>query len=72
MNRGSFIKSLIGLIAAPKILAEIEFQSNQSAVINSTESLITDLNLLIPNYYNSCVIKYGSQDYELFKKMLGI
>ena len=72
MNRSSFIKSFICLIAAPKILAEIEFKSNQYTVINSANSsIITDLQLITPEYYNKYIEKYGSENYELFKQILG-
>jgi len=63
MDRRSLIKSILGLAAAPKILAEINFNPPIAAAPVATKGLFSDLQLLTPQYYNTLVEKYGNTNY---------
>lgn len=66
MTRSGFLKSLIGLVVAPKILSEIEFKSSSDAIVKSSASFITDLNELTPLWVEQMIKKYGTHNYKLF------
>ncbi len=73
MNRGSFFKSLLTLIAAPKLLSEIDFTkavTGESAGValssGSNMALISQLQLITPHYYKQYIEKYGSEDFAWF------
>lgn len=74
MNRGSFLKSLVTLIAAPKVIAEINFDkiaaTNIATNVGVGRSLISDLQLLTPQYYKQYIEKYGSESYTLWNEWL--
>lgn len=84
MKRKAFFKSLVTLIVAPKVIAEIKptidvvsestwsvtdldeitttFYSSPTEGI--TKSLISDLQLLTPQFYKQWVEKYGINEYS--------
>lgn len=71
MHRRSLIKCILGLAAAPKILAEIDF--NPPAVAKGvTTSLFKDLNFMVPDYMPRLMEKYGNTSWmdgmELLRK----
>jgi len=75
MNRGSFIKSLATLFAAPNILGEINFEkmvSNNVATTlpGATRTILSDLQLLTPDFYKQMVERYGSESYEIMLQFL--
>lgn len=71
MHRRSLIKCILGLAAAPKILAELDFEPPVVANTGLTRSLIGDLQLLTPQYYKSFIDKYGSVDYSWWLSEMG-
>lgn len=71
MNRRSLIKCILGLAATPKILAEVDFKLPIAAAPGLTKSLIEDLQLLTPQYYNSYTKKYGSHDFMWWLNEIG-
>jgi hypothetical protein len=74
MTRGSFFKSLLAVIAAPKILAEVNFSTSiiGASIANvGNSALFQDLQLLTPHYYKSYIEKYGSDNYAMIKEILG-
>lgn len=57
MNRRSLIKCILGLAAAPKILAEMNFNPPMSATRGATQSLISEGFIgIIPTIQNSANI----------------
>lgn len=76
MKRSSFLKSLFTLAVAPKIIAEINFDKlvakNVAQVsVSANAKLISELNLIIPEYYNQLIHKYGNENYEMVRQILG-
>lgn len=63
MHRRSLIKCILGLAAAPKILAEMEFAPPIVPQPLLTKSLFRDMQLLTPQFYNSYLEKYGDMNY---------
>lgn len=79
MKRSSFLKSLVTLIFAPKVIKDIEFRSVEqiklSNIVNCVPpsgKLISDLNLLTPHYYKQYVEKYGNESYTMYNDFLGL
>ena len=64
MNRRSLIKSILGLAAAPKILAEINFNPPMVAK-GATTSLFKDLIFVVPDYMPKLIEKYGNTSWGL-------
>lgn len=62
MNRKSFLKGLFGLAIAPKLISEINWEAAAKVAQPTTSALLTDLNLLIPDFYKSMVAKYGNEN----------
>lgn len=69
MNRRSVIRCILGLAAAPKILAELDFKP--PIVAQSTAALFRDLNFVIPQYYKTYVEKYGNANFTTFMETVG-
>jgi len=65
MNRRYLIKSILGLAAAPKILAEMNFEPPITPKPLLTKSLIKDMQLITPQYYKGIVEKYGNENWAL-------
>lgn len=65
MDRGSFIRSLFVVAAAPKIIGEIDL----SPKVFPTTSLFNDLNLLIPEYQTALIAKYGNENYSMIMEL---
>lgn len=65
MKRSSFLKSILTIIACPKILIEASNQIQKINIISlsSTSGFFNDLNLLFPDYYEGFIKKYGSENY---------
>lgn len=76
MKRGTFFKSLAALFVAPVILADINFDKpkeieNIPSVKMGCNSLVSQLQLLTPKYYEEYVAKYGNEDYSEWLKTYG-
>lgn len=69
MERKSFFKSLIGLIIAPKVISEIDWEPKNDTLEPADDELGTDLNLLIPQYYKQYMDRYGSDSYNKMIEM---
>jgi hypothetical protein len=71
MQRRSLIKCILGLAAAPKILAEINFNPPMVSAV-PTARLFNDLNTLWPDYMSRLIEKYGNTNWpdemELLRK----
>lgn len=75
MKRSSFLKSLFTLAVAPKVIGEINFDKLVASNIATASSgvarsLISDLQLLTPQYYKHYVKKYGQEDYLFWMESL--
>lgn len=75
MKRSSFFKTLATLVAAPKILGEINFDKLAASNIAestaaSTRTLISDLQLLTPHYYKRMIEKYGNESCDMMLHFL--
>ncbi len=66
MNRSSFLRSLFVVVASPKIIAQLDFTPNPEA----TSNMLKGMNLLVPDYYNKLIQKYGNQNYTLMMDIL--
>lgn len=60
MNRGRFLKALIGIVVAPKVLTEVNLP-----VPIKEGSLFADLTKMAPSYYEQMVARYGNESYAL-------
>lgn len=58
MNRRSLIKCILGLTAAPKILAELDFKP--PVIAGPTTNLFNDLVFTVPDYMPRLMEKYGN------------
>ena len=71
MNRKSFLKNILGAAASFAISPAVKnllvskpmLQAGVSSMAYSDGSLISDLNLLTPQYYHSYIKKYGGDNY---------
>ena len=71
MNRGQFVRSIIGVLMSPRIVAEINISSNKSAIINTpTSCLIEDISILTPIYAKRLVDKFSTKQYSLLMNIL--
>lgn len=74
MNRGGFLKSLFTLAVAPKVILEIseKLATKNILTVGSgiTRSLISNLQLLTPEYYKKYVEKYGQESYVLWNEWI--
>lgn len=70
MKRSNFLKSLIGLVVAPKLIGEVDWsektveQVKMNRIITRaapTGKLMQDLQLLTPHYYKQFASKYGKE-----------
>jgi hypothetical protein len=61
MNRKSFLKSLLTISVAPKVLAEVDIP----APAPKTISLFNDLHAITPSWYAKMVEKYGNENYAM-------
>lgn len=66
MHRRSLIKCILGLAAAPKVLAEMEFKPPIVAKTGMTTNLFNDLNFVVPDYMSKMIEKYGSTSWAEF------
>lgn len=66
MNRGRFLKTLLGIAVAPKVLAEV----NIPPVPVKKSLLFTELNSMVPSYYPEMVAKYGTDHYAFIEQAL--
>ena len=66
MNRKIFFKSILGIIAAPSILSKIKWTKPK---VNST--IISDLQMIKPNYYSDYVAKYGNKEFTWWLTEMG-
>lgn len=71
MKRKSFLKSLLVLIAAPKIVKDVDFKKAETikpspitGVSGSSTQLFNDLNLIMPYYIKELYERYGSENYD--------
>lgn len=75
MNRGVFLKSLLTLIIAPKVIGEINFDKlaakNIATGVGATRTLVSDLQLLTPRYYEKFVKIYGNENFTFSQEILG-
>lgn len=67
MNRRSVIRCILGLAAAPKILAEIDFKPPVIPTAGATKSLMADLQLLTPQFYKTYVEKYSDTNFKWYQ-----
>ena len=64
MKRSTFFKSLIAVIAAPKILSEIKWAKPKITKLTvPTSTFYKDLQFVEPYYYKEYVDKYGGEDF---------
>lgn len=68
MKRKGFFKALVGLIAAPSIIKDINWAVPK---VQSTGILFSDLNLIVPTYYADLIKKYGNDSYLTARETLG-
>lgn len=70
MNRKGFLKSIAMLAVAPKIISEMEFKPPivQPMV---TKGLVSDLQLLTPQFYKVMAEKYGDTDFTFLMNEIG-
>lgn len=81
MKRSSFLKSLIGLAAAPEIakslpevanvVPSVSHFGNSAMIARSSTSLFTDLNMVIPEWTTQLMAKYGNDDYLKINQIIG-
>lgn len=71
MNRRSVIRCILGLAAAPKILAEVDFKPLVIPTTGATKSLMADLQLLTPQFYKTMVEKYGDANFTTLMEVVG-
>lgn len=62
MDRKSFLRSIVLLAVAPKIIAEMDYKPPMKAP-SLNGQIVKDLQLLTPAYYKSFVEKYGNDDF---------
>lgn len=64
MERKSFIRSLLTLAAAPKLIAKLNIPMKAAPLpVGGNAALFGDLQLLTPNYYTAYFTKYGDQSF---------
>jgi hypothetical protein len=68
MKRGQFLRSLFIVVAAPKVLAEVNIAPAKEAYKSST--LFSELNFVTPKYQAMLVEKYGNESYSMFLDMM--
>lgn len=68
MERKSFFKALLGLIVAPSLIKDINWDVPK---VQTTGALFNDLNLIIPDYIPQLMAKYGNESYLLVWEILG-
>lgn len=68
MKRSTFFKSLIAVIAAPKILSEIKWAKPKPKTVTP---LFEQLQLLKPTYYKQYVDKYANEDFTWWLNEIG-
>ena len=71
MNRRSVIRCILGLAAAPKILAEVDFKPLVIPTTGATKSLMADFQLLTPQFYKTMVEKYGNTNFTTLMEVVG-
>lgn len=69
MHRRSLIKCILGLAAAPKVLAEMDFKP--PIVAAPTANLFKDLVLTVPDYMPKLLEKYSNTNWEWFSLQSG-
>ena len=69
MNRRSVIRCILGLTAAPKILAEINLNP-KTCTVGPTTKLFSELNFAVPDYMPRLIEKYGSTSWMSFSDEL--
>lgn len=63
MKRSSFFKSLVALVAAPSILADIDFARPPVAAPKTNGIILSDLKFVTPTCYKNYLEMYGNEDY---------
>lgn len=71
MNRRSLIKSLFTIAVAPKVLTELNLGTPAASNPIVRKSLISDLQLLTPQFYKSYVEKYGNENFSWWLSTYG-
>lgn len=72
MKRSTFFKSLIAVIAAPKILSEIKWAKPKiTKLVGPSPTLYKDLQYIEPAYYKEYVEMYGSENFTWWLDEMG-
>lgn len=71
MQRRSLIKCILGLAAAPKILAEMDLKPPMVPQVGATASLFKDLQFVTPQFMGEMIKKYGNENFTHFATVWG-
>ncbi len=71
MLRKSFIKSLLALAVAPKLMAELNIPTIAKPLQIPTAGLFADLQLLVPSTYAALMERYGNENYGFMIETIG-